>query len=123
MAGDLDFRESVVVVNFPDESNAYEALKKEQEETQAALRREAAARQRADDASAALRKEQDETEAALRGEAIQRDRAEANLHDARKLLAYLTRIGVEDLANKPDSQELRKRLVRIAIATNDPKMH
>ena len=34
MAGDLDFRENVVVVNFPDESNAYEALKKEQEETE-----------------------------------------------------------------------------------------
>ena len=26
MADDLDFRENVVVVNFPDESNAYEAL-------------------------------------------------------------------------------------------------
>jgi serine/threonine protein kinase len=55
-------------------------------------------------------------EAALKQEAAQRERAEANYREARKVLDFLTRLGVDDLgrkevANYPLLQGLRRRLL------------
>jgi hypothetical protein len=43
--------------------------------------------------------------------AAQRDRAESNYREARKVLDVLTRLGVEELAGRPDLQALRRRLL------------
>src|SRR5262249_59968020 len=60
---------------------------------------------------ARLRKEKARTAAALEQEVVQRNRAESNYRAARKVLEFLTRLGVEELADKPQLQALRKRLL------------
>jgi serine/threonine protein kinase len=74
---------------------AYEELKKEQARTH---------------------EEHEETQAALRREAAQRRRAEDNYLDARRLLAFLTQLGVEELADRPETQQLRRRLLTEVLA-------
>jgi hypothetical protein len=82
------------------ESRALDALKKAEEEkdlAREALRREEVQRRRAEEA--------------LEREAVQRRRAEANSREARKVLAFLTRLGVEKLAGEAKFQELRRQLL------------
>jgi hypothetical protein len=67
---------------------AYEALKKEKEE---------------------LKKEEARTKAAL-------DRAEGNYRQARKVLDFLTRLGADELADKPKLQAMRRRLLTELLA-------
>jgi hypothetical protein len=64
----------------------------------------------------ALKKEQARTAAALAEEEAQRDRAENNFAAARKVLDFLTRLGMEELAARPELQGLRKRLLTELLA-------
>jgi serine/threonine protein kinase len=63
-----------------------------------------------------LKAEEERTQAALAQEAEQRGKAERNYREARKVLDYLTRLGVEELADKPDLQPLRRRLLTELLA-------
>jgi serine/threonine protein kinase len=63
-----------------------------------------------------LRKEKARTTTAWEQEAAQRDRVERNYRQARKVLDLLTRLGVEDLADKPELQALRQRLLTELLA-------
>jgi hypothetical protein len=58
-----------------------------------------------------LKKEQMRTDEVLEQEATQRLLAEANYRQARKVLGFVTRLGVEELADKPQFQGLRRRLL------------
>jgi tRNA A-37 threonylcarbamoyl transferase component Bud32 len=58
-----------------------------------------------------LKKEEAGRLAALKQEVTQRQRAERNFQQARKALDALTRVGVEELADKPQLQKLRQRLL------------
>jgi serine/threonine protein kinase len=76
---------------------AYQKLQEEQERTRAAYE--------------ALKQEQRRTTAALKEQAAQRARAEDNYRKAREVLAFLNRLGVEEMAGKPELQALRRRLL------------
>src|SRR5262249_24599161 len=58
-----------------------------------------------------LQKEQGRTQAALKQEAAQRARAERNYRQAREVLDFLKGRAVEEMAGKPQMQELRRRLL------------
>jgi serine/threonine protein kinase len=60
---------------------------------------------------AKLKEEERRTREALAREVAQRDRAENNYRQARKVLDFLTRLGVEELADRPQLQGLRKKLL------------
>jgi tRNA A-37 threonylcarbamoyl transferase component Bud32 len=78
-------------------STAYEELKLEEARTKVAYEE--------------LKTEQGRTKSALKKEAIQRARAEENYRKARDVLDYLNRLGVEEMAGKPELQALRRRLL------------
>jgi hypothetical protein len=63
-----------------------------------------------------LEEEESRSRAALAREVKQRDRAESNYRQARKVLDFLTRLGVEELADKPRMQKLRRRLLTELLA-------
>jgi serine/threonine protein kinase len=63
-----------------------------------------------------LRKEQARTTAALESEADQRARAEGDYREARKVLQFLTRLGVEEMADRPELQALREKLLKELLA-------
>src|SRR5207244_2641522 len=63
-----------------------------------------------------VKQEEQESQEALAREAVERARAEANYREARKLLLFLTRLGVEDLAGKPQAEEVRRRLLTELLA-------
>jgi serine/threonine protein kinase len=63
-----------------------------------------------------LTEEKERTTAALEQEVIQRHRAERNYRQARKVLDFLTRLGVEELAARPELQALRRRLLTELLA-------
>jgi serine/threonine protein kinase len=63
-----------------------------------------------------LKDEKARTAAALEQEVAQRARAESNYRQARKVLDFLTRLGVEEMAGKPELQGLRKRLLSELLA-------
>jgi hypothetical protein len=63
-----------------------------------------------------LEEQKAETEAALAGERVQRGRAESNFQEARKVLDFVTRLGVEEMADKPELQGLRRRLLTELLA-------
>src|SRR5262249_21927020 len=60
--------------------------------------------------------EQTRTREALEQEAAQRVRAEANYREARSVLGFVTRLGVEELADKPEFQGLRRQLLAELLA-------
>jgi hypothetical protein len=70
---------------------------------------------RAEAQAVAAYNEKEEEEArtrdALDREVAQRARAESNYRQARKVLDFLTRLGVEDLADKPQMKAVRRRLL------------
>jgi serine/threonine protein kinase len=76
---------------------AYEGLKREQGRTREAYEK--------------LKDEQGRTKAALHEEAAQRAHAQDNLRKAREVLAFLNRLGVEEMAGDPALQPLRRRLL------------
>jgi serine/threonine protein kinase len=76
---------------------AYQELKEEQERTKAAY--------------LDVKTEQERTRSALKEEAAQRARAEDNYRKAREVLDFLNRLGVEEMAGKPELQALRRRLL------------
>jgi serine/threonine protein kinase len=76
---------------------AYAQLQREQERTEAAYRE--------------LQEEEQHTKAAWQEEAAQRARAEENYRQAREVLDFLNRLGVEEMAGKPQMQALRRRLL------------
>jgi hypothetical protein len=65
---------------------------------------------------ARLKEEETRTKDALAREVAQRDRAESNYRQARKVLDFLTRLGVQELANKPRLQKLRRHLLTELLA-------
>lgn len=73
---------------------------------------EGKARQAHDD----LKEQEGKTAKALEQEVVQRRRAEANYRQARKVLDYLTRLGVEEMANRPEMLTLRRRLLAELLA-------
>jgi tRNA A-37 threonylcarbamoyl transferase component Bud32 len=64
----------------------------------------------------ALEQEKARTKEALDTAVAQRGLAESNYRQARKVLDYLTRLGVEEMADKPELQGLRKRLLTELVA-------
>ncbi|MFO0926506.1 MAG: serine/threonine-protein kinase [Gemmataceae bacterium] len=76
----------------------------------------AQAESHARDAYDQLKKEEGRTATALAEEKVQRTRAETSYRQARKVLDYLTRLGVDEMANRPDLQPLRRRLLTELIA-------
>jgi tRNA A-37 threonylcarbamoyl transferase component Bud32 len=73
--------------------------------------RVASAESRTQAAYTALLAEQDRTAAALKEEAAQHARAELNYRKAREVLEFLDRLGVEEMAGKPELQPLRRKLL------------
>jgi serine/threonine protein kinase len=71
----------------------------------------ATAEARTQSAYLALKKEQERTTSAWKEEAAQRARAEENYRQAREVLDFLNRLGVEEMAGKPQLQALRRRLL------------
>jgi serine/threonine protein kinase len=60
-------------------------------------------------------REQARTQAAYEAEAHQRALADANLQQARRMLNFFTRVSVEDLANKPGVQDVRRMMLETAL--------
>jgi serine/threonine protein kinase len=63
-----------------------------------------------------LRDEQARTEAAYQAEAAQRARAEENFRQAHRMLDFFTQVGADELADQPDMQELRRKLLAASLA-------
>jgi serine/threonine protein kinase len=63
-----------------------------------------------------LKEQEQRTAEALKLEAAQRQRVESNYRQARKVLDFLTQVGVEEMAGKPRLPALRRRLLTELLA-------
>ncbi len=60
-------------------------------------------------------REQARTQAAYQAEARQRALADANLQQARRMLNFFTQVSVKELADKPDVQGVRRKMLEAAL--------
>ena len=60
-------------------------------------------------------REQARAQAAYEAEARQRALADANLHQARRMLNFFTQVSVKELADKPDVQGVRRKMLEAAL--------
>jgi serine/threonine protein kinase len=58
-----------------------------------------------------VQEQKDRADEAREKEAVEHDRAESNYREARKVLDFLTRLGREELPNRPEFQAFRKKLL------------
>jgi serine/threonine protein kinase len=65
--------------------------------------------------TALIAREQQKTKAAYEAERRQRDRAESSFQQARRFVDYVTQLGNEYLADKPELKEFRRRLLEEAL--------
>jgi serine/threonine protein kinase len=62
-----------------------------------------------------IAREQANTEKALKAQTEQRALADANFQQARQMLDFFTQVSVEELADKPAVQEVRRKLLQAAL--------